>query len=315
MVSWLSRRLVTVHRMNRLEGFNAIMGKGNDRGIYILANDAVLDQCITVVKSIRKHDPDTPMALIPYNEACHHTKRVLADDFLIDVNAMGPISDRVLTILREVSDKIFFRDGLFNRPNLLRKLACWFGPFERFLYLDTDIVVFRKIADIMDHLDDVDFICCDYQANNGIRGFLSEDAIRIGFMDRLRMNRIFNAGFFGSKSEALSWKRLHGFLTEVSSYIRYFDFSTGCCDMPVFNSLVASKIAPILTFRNLTYLSGFRAGSWAGSPHFIQEGDHLLDPRVGEPLVYLHWAGIPIRPDCPYWSIWKGFQESESKHQ
>ena len=111
--------------------------------------------------------------------------------------------------------------------------------------IDTDIVVFRKIAQVMDYLHDVDFICCDYQANTGIQGFLSEDAIRFGFMDRSGLNRVFNAGFFGSKKKALSWQGLTKFLREVSLSMAYFDFSTGCCDMPVFNSLVASRIAPI----------------------------------------------------------------------
>ena len=44
----------------------------------------------------------------------------------------------------------------------MRKLVQWFGPLDEFLYIDTDIVVFEPIVNILDYLLTSDFICCDY---------------------------------------------------------------------------------------------------------------------------------------------------------
>ncbi|MGL5192601.1 MAG: Npun_R2821/Npun_R2822 family protein, partial [Chroococcales cyanobacterium] len=53
---------------------------------------------------------------------------------------------------------------------------------------------------------------------------------------------------------------------------------------------------------------GKAPGSWAGSRHFQREGDRLIDPKVGQPLDYLHWAGFRIEPGCPYWEIWEDYR-------
>ena len=39
-----------------------------------------------------------------------------------------------------------FGEEFFRRPDNFRKQACWFGPFDEFLYLDADTVVFERIA-------------------------------------------------------------------------------------------------------------------------------------------------------------------------
>jgi len=37
------------------------------RGIYITANDRVIEQAIALMNSIRLYDPDSPVILIPYD--------------------------------------------------------------------------------------------------------------------------------------------------------------------------------------------------------------------------------------------------------
>ncbi len=38
------------------------------RGIYITANDRVMDHAIACLNSIRLHDPSIPVMLIPYSD-------------------------------------------------------------------------------------------------------------------------------------------------------------------------------------------------------------------------------------------------------
>ena len=34
----------------------------------------------------------------------------------------------------------------------------------------------------------------------------------------------------------------------------------------------------------------------------------LIDPSNNQNLHYLHWAGIKIKPGCPYWDVWKHYR-------
>lgn len=47
---------------------------------------------------------------------------------------------------------------------------------------------------------------------------------------------------------------------------------------------------------------------WAGAPHFARHGDRLVDPTVNKPLKFLHWAGMRIEPEGPYWDIWARYR-------
>ena len=38
------------------------------KGIYIVANDQVVNNTIALLKSIRLYDPDTPIMMIPFDE-------------------------------------------------------------------------------------------------------------------------------------------------------------------------------------------------------------------------------------------------------
>lgn len=59
-----------------------------------------------------------------------------------------------LEIIARLSNKLqqIFGNKLFARPNQFRKQACWFGEFDEFLYIDTNIVVFDKIIDNLNYL-------------------------------------------------------------------------------------------------------------------------------------------------------------------
>jgi hypothetical protein len=41
------------------------------RGIYIIANDKVTDHAIALLNSIRLHDKETPIVMIPYDDNYH----------------------------------------------------------------------------------------------------------------------------------------------------------------------------------------------------------------------------------------------------
>lgn len=269
------------------------------RGIYITANDRVIDQAIALLKSIRVYDAETPVVLIPYDDQYQDVADRLGQQFGVTVYEDLEFIDRLSRRLQQT-----FGEQFFARPNQFRKQACWFGPFDRFLYIDTDIVVFEPIINCLDHLDDYDFICNDYQHAGGIGNVFSPEVIQTGVFSPAECLEIFNCGFWGAKKGLISEADLYEVFAECAAHPDYFDFSQKTSDQPIINYMVLKRIP-----RRLNLARTEKApGNWAGSSHFVQVGHQLFDVNNNQPLQYLHWAGFRIQPGCPYWEIWKHYR-------
>lgn len=270
------------------------------RGIYIIANDRVTDQAIALLNSIRAYDAETPVVLIPYDDHYQAIAQTLNQRFGVEVYDDLEFIDRLSRQLQQC-----FGEEFFARPNQFRKQACWFGPFEEFLYIDTDIVVFEKIIDTLDYLKTYDFLCCDYQHLGGIRNVFNPTVVEQGIFNTSELQDIFNGGFWASKKHLITEQDLYDVFQECAAHPEYFDFSQKTSDQPIINYMLLKRIPRRF---NVVRRPGGAPGNWAGSPHFQIQGDRLIDPTVNQPLQYLHWAGISIEPGCPYWPIWEHYR-------
>lgn len=271
-----------------------------ERGIYIIANDRVVDHAIAFLNSLRLYDPDTPIMLIPYDDQYQLVADRLHQDYGVDLYPDLEFIDRLANNLHEI-----FGPGFFARPNQFRKQACWFGPFERFLYIDTDVVVFSRIIDRLNALDDYDFLCYDYQHKGGIRNVFTPKVLEEGVFTEAELQDIFNGGFWAAKRGLLQEADLYDVFRECAAHPDYFDFSQKTSDQPIINYMILKRVARRF---NLVRQPGKGPGNWAGMGHFQRHGMGLIDPTMGKPLDYLHWAGIRIEPGCPYWDIWADYR-------
>ncbi|MBF2000991.1 MAG: methionine synthase [Synechococcales cyanobacterium M58_A2018_015] len=270
------------------------------RGIYITANDRVIDQAIALINSIRCYDSKTPIVLIPYDDHYHTVADRLGEQFAVRVYEDLDFIERLSQQLHQI-----FGDHFFARPNQFRKQACWFGPFEEFLYIDTDIVVFEKIIDNLNYLAEYDFICADYQHAGGIQNVFTPKVLTERVFTEAECLEIFNGGFWGSKKGLINEADLYATFAEAAAHPDYFDFSQKTSDQPIINYMVLKRIPKRF---NIVRRPGKAPGNWAGSPHFVRRGNQLFDPHVNQPLQYLHWAGFKIQPGCPYWDIWEHYR-------
>jgi Mannosyltransferase putative len=270
------------------------------RGIYIIANDRVIEQTIGLIKSIRVYDAETPIVMIPYDENYQAIAEVLTQSYGVQLYQDLEFVDRLSNKLGQIFGKRFFA-----RPNQFRKQACWFGPFDEFLYIDTDIVVFEKIADNLNYLSEYDFICCDYQHNGGITNVFSPKVLELNVFSEAELKDVFNCGFWGSKKGLISEEDLYATFEECASHPEYFDFTQKTSDQPIINYMILKRFPKRF---NIVRRAGGGPGNWAGSTRFQQDGVRLIDPNVNQPLQYLHWAGIRMEPGCPYWDIWEHYR-------
>lgn len=274
------------------------------RGLYITANNKFTDQAIALLNSIRHYDPDVPITLIPYDENYQEVAALLARDYGVKLY-------QDLEFIERLSGKLYeiFGAGFFARPNQFRKQACWFGEYDEFLYIDTDIVVFERIADNLNALADYDFLCCDYQHRGGIGNVFTEEIFTAGALAEADRASLFNGGWWAAKKQLFTEQDLYDSFAECAAHPEYFDFSQKTSDQPIINYMILRRIGGDRRF-NLVNRPGGAPGSWAGSRQFIPQGEGMLvDPNCGnQPLQYLHWAGIRIAPGCPYWPIWKYYR-------
>ncbi|MDF5730987.1 MAG: methionine synthase [Rhizonema sp. PD38] len=277
------------------------------RGIYIIANDKVTDHAIALLNSIRLHDAETPIVMIPYDNNYHGIAEILNKHYRVQVYEDLAFIDRLSQNLHEI-----FGSKFFARPNQFRKQACWFGPFEEFLYIDTDIVVFEKIVDNLKYLKRYDFIYCDYQHLGGLQNVFTEKVIKEKVFNETEIKDIFNGGFWGSKKNLISEKDLYETFSECIAHPEYFDFTQKTSDQPIINYMLLKRIPHRF---NIVRREEKAPGNWAGTPHFRTEGNILIDPSINQPLQYLHWAGIRIQPGCPYWDIWQHYRNLNSALQ
>ena len=270
------------------------------RGIYITANDKVTEQAIALLNSIRAYDTSTPIVMIPYDDNYQQIASLLNEKYGVQVYEDLEFIDRLSKKLQQT-----FGEQFFARPNQFRKQACWFGPFDEFLYIDTDIVVFEKIIDNLNYFSDYDFLCCDYQHAGGITNVFSPKVLEENVFTETELKDMFNGGFWASKKNFLSENDLYETFTECAAHHEYFDFSQKTSDQPIINYMILKRIKRRF---NIVRRPGKGPGSWAGSKHFKYDGYRLIDPKVNQPLQYLHWAGIRIEPGCPYWDIWEHYR-------
>lgn len=270
------------------------------RGIYITANDKVTENAIALLNSIRHYDSETPIVLIPYDDNYQNLAQLLAKDYDVKVY-------EDLEFIERLSQKLYhiFGKDFFARPNQFRKQACWFGDFDEFLYIDTDIVVFEKLIDNLNYFSESDFLCCDYQHSGGIANVFTNKIVEDGVISKNELKDLFNGGFWASKKNLISEQDLYDTFAECAAHPEYFDFSQKTSDQPIINYMILKRIKNRF---NIVNRPGKAPGSWAGSKHFQREGNILIDPNVNQPLQYLHWAGIRIEPGCPYWDIWKHYR-------
>lgn len=270
------------------------------RGIYITANDRVTEQAIALLNSIRLYDASTPVTLIPYDDQYYAVYETLQQRFGVQLYPDLAFVDRLSQQLRNR-----FGDQFFARPNQFRKQACWFGPYDQFLYIDTDIVVFECISEQLNYLDSYDFICCDYQHKGGLTNVFTSAVLEENVFTATEVNDLFNCGFWGANRGAITEADLYATFDDCAAHPHYFDFSQKTSDQPIINYMILTRIPRRF---NIVRRPGGCPGNWAGTKGFVREGDRLIDPNVNQPLMYLHWAGFRLDPSAPYWDVWEHYR-------
>ena len=180
------------------------------RGVYTLANDGVYDWLAAFLASYHDHEPNLPVIVIPFDDRMDRV-RTLRERFRFEIFEGD--------CLREL-DRIgatYFPDN-YNWTHVFRKFAAFWGPFERFVFLDSDIVLLGPLGEFFDRAEEehqVEYVCGDLDIDQvytegPLRDQMAADGQTTGF----------NTGFFLSSRNAFTVAEAEPVLLKVRNSCR-----------------------------------------------------------------------------------------------
>ena len=265
-------------------------------GLYTLANDGVLDWAIALFESVREYAPGLPLRVIPYDDRQNALAPVV-ERFGFSYFASGE-ADRLHALGRRFYPELDFAARGF------RKLASFAGPFENFLFLDSDVVALSPLSELIDAAEAsaADLVYFDIDINQVYRPGAERDRFVAAGA------RGFNCGLFAGRRGAVTVEALEATLDELGPdwperlvpnaeqpFLNYFADRSGL------RVQAAHQLAP-----------GFCSTCWPAVGTFsLEEGVWRLRGSnrwdEGWRLYCAHWAGYTRPPEIPNRELWERF--------
>jgi hypothetical protein len=253
-------------------------------GVYFSANDAVLPWTVAFLNSFRRYNPSTRLLLIPFDEHWHRTS-ALAGTYRFEV-----YRDPSFKALEAIGRSLELGYTSYG-PHWFRRYAAFWGPLERFAYLDARQVVLMNVDAFIDATRrfDLDFVYYD----TALDQVYAPGPLRTAFL-RDGLARGFNSGRWASRRGLFSLddfqdltQRILAVRDEVNARNTDQAFINFCCDS---RRVSMGKVSDLL--------GDMASSGWARQPGRAYEDAHgvwrLWDHGGSEHnkrLMLLHWAG------------------------
>jgi hypothetical protein len=265
-------------------------------GIYILANDFVYNQLVALLNSIEVNVGfDMPVCIIPYDDRLdkvraeiHNRPQVtLFENQTAIANRENFATEAWKTHHR--AQKEWHDRGLpaTYRLAMHRKLCCFDGPFEKFIYFDADTLAIGSVDAIFEKLNHYDWVTNDYQYCSDLKYIFDasqEDLLKVWDAEKLK-SHIFCAGWFASKKEVLTDEVLNSLLHSLRLGEANLMALWGP-DQSLLNYIV---LRGNFSYYNFAFHGGAPGSHWSSQ---FNEVNHVLYDK-GRQLTYLHYMSVP----------------------
>jgi len=249
-------------------------------GVYCLANDDFIEWFQMFARSLRHFNPSLPLTVIPYNTRVDQLGKLalqLGFDLLPEADAacFDSLEAKVMNMGRYA--------GMF------RKWASFFGSYDDFIFLDSDIAVTMPLDEIFAAFarSPFDLVYFDSDITSV---YAPEHASE---MHLKYHSPGFNAGAFISRKGAVTQEML--WRTAEKAAADRHKFILMHVDQPFLNYVFDTL--PLPTAHLNTLLPKLARVPWART-HFNYDAHHdqMLDAE-GRRMPFIHWAG------CNYLSL------------
>ena len=260
-------------------------------GVYFSANDVVYDWALAFLNSFRMFNPELRLLLIPFNDDCDRLLK------LQDIYQFEIYTDPAFEQLEAIG-QAFELGQTATGPYWFRRYAAFWGPCDRFMYLDARQVILASLSPIIRALDVYDFDLLHFDC--AVDQVYEPSELRRSLLRQGKANG-FNSGRWAARKglftledfEQLSEKALR---LRQQLNLRNTDqaFINYCCDHKPLRSAHAAEV-----------LGGICHTSWARqSGHvYLENGQYYLWDYGGldhkKRYVLMHWAGYSMQSALP----------------
>jgi hypothetical protein len=249
-------------------------------GVYFVANDAIYDLAVAFLKSFRIHNPAAELCLIPYD---NDTARLsaMARQYNFSCFSDESVLARCDEISRQIHGKTF---GHY------RKLAAWHGPFDEFIYIDTDTVVTGSVGFIYERFTNYAFLFSHSNWPHLQQWVWKESIHETGALTAAQIEFSASTGFFHSKRGVLTIDEAERRLPDALKIVDHMVLF--CVEQPFLNFLVVTSGKPytsitnVIAETNATYLP---MEKWGGEKLKILRKENCR--TSDENVLLVHWAG------------------------
>ncbi|HRZ43232.1 MAG TPA: hypothetical protein P5228_11080 [Bacteroidales bacterium] len=253
-------------------------------GVYFLANDRILDITVAFLNSFRKHNPDIPLCLIPFrSDTAELEKLQKTYSFTIYNNP------EVLALADEIS--LLFHPSVTGH---YRKLACWHGPFDKFIYIDVDMAVLKPLDFAFRLADQFGFVTSLSDIPEAEKWVWRPEIYHTGTLtpDQIRFSA--NTGFIISERGRIPLHNLPERAKEAVPLAMHMELS--CKEQPLLNYLMVTSDLTCSSLWNLAGNSLFPENYveyWAGNgKKGLQKGYTTECKGEMREVFLIHWAGV-----------------------
>lgn len=256
----------------------------NNHGVYFLANDRILDITIAFLNSFRKFNPDTPLCLIPFRSDIGELEKLKTIyRFSIYENT------EILTLADQIS--LLFHPSVTGH---YRKLACWHGPYEKFIYIDVDMVVLKNLDFAFNLSEKFGFVTSLSDIPEAEKWVWKPEIYQTGILTKEQIRYAANTGFIISENGRIPLNNLMDRSLEAAPLAKHMELS--CKEQPLLNYLMVTSG---LTFSSLWNLGGTEwcpenyVEYWAGNgSKSLKKGFTTECKGEMREVFLIHWAGV-----------------------
>ena len=264
-------------------------------GIYILANDFVYDQLVALLNSIEVNvGADVPVCIIPYDDRLNqvrtevdHRPQVTLFEDRAAIAKWEAFAIRAWQTHDRAQTTWKARDlPSTYRLAMHRKLCCFEGEFDQFIYFDADTLALGSVDAMFAKLAAFDWVANDYQYCSDRKYIFDapqEQLEKVFTADQIASN-IFCAGWFASKKGVFSDAMLAELLRALAAGEADLMALWGP-DQSLMNYMV---LRSGIAYYNFAFHGGAPGSHWSSQ---FDEVDHVLYDQ-GRRLTYLHYMSI-----------------------
>ena len=266
-------------------------------GLYILANDVVYDQLVALLNSIEVNAGKYPVSIIPYNNQLERVREEIKHrsnvEIFADTDAIKLWQDFSTEVWQAHPDA--FKEwqargisGLY-RGGTHHRFAGFEGYFDKFIYIDADVLVINSLDYIFKQLDSNDFVVYDFQHKDLNHVYdVNSDKLRDIFPQSRLDKEIFCSGFYGTKKYLFDVEKRKYLLSQLQAGEAEILYKNAP-DQTILNYMVMRSGVSNYNFA-LKLPESEITGCCVTSPHFDEQNNLVYDR--GNLLTYLHYIGL-----------------------